>query len=545
MSSADLVLTDADVYTGDPERPWAHGVAVTGGRIVALCDDPSDLREHVGPTTEVVALPGRLVVPGFQDSHIHAPFAGRFRLHVSLHDLDSVPAYLDRIAAYAHANPDQEWIYGSGWGMSLFPGGNPPKGLLDEIVPDRPVFLFNRDVHSAWVNSTALARGHVTRETTDPWDGRIERDPATGEPMGTLHEGAAYTFANDFVPEPDRDEWERSILNAQQYLHSLGITGWQDAWVTPFTEDAYRSLAADGRLTARVVGALWWERNRGLDQVADLQGRRERGSVGNFHPNSVKIMTDGVVENFTAALIKPYCDAHGHETDNTGYSYLDHDELAAAVTALDAVGFQVHMHALGDRAVRNGLDAVEAAIAANGRRDARHHLAHLQLVDPADVARFAQLGAVANCQPYWAQTEPQMELMTIPFLGRDRAGYQYAFGDLLRSGARLAFGSDWSVTTPNPLVELEVAVNRIDPELREAAPFLPEQRLSLTQAVDAFTSGSAYVNFDETDAGTVAVGKRADLAVLDHNVFASGAGHIADASVEWTFVSGRSVHSPG
>ncbi len=509
-----------------------------------MADDPADLREHVGRTTEVLSLPGRLVVAGFQDSHIHAPFAGRFRINVSLHDLDTVPAYLDRIAAYAKANPDKEWIYGSGWTIPLFPGGNPPKELLDEIVPDRPVFLFNRDVHSAWVNSAALARGHITRETADPWDGRIERDPATGEPMGTLHEGAAYTFANDHIPEPDREQWERAILNAQQYLHSLGITGWQDAWVTPFTEDAYRSLAADGRLTARVVGALWWERSRGVDQVADLQARRERGSVGTFHPTSVKIMTDGIIENYTAALIKPYCDAHGHDSDNVGYSYLDHDELAAAVTALDAVGFQVHMHALGDRAVRNALDAVEAAIATNGRRDARHHLAHLQLVDPADVARFAELGAVANCQPYWAQTEASMEELIIPVLGEGRAQYQYVFGDLLRSGARMAFGSDWSVTTPNPLEELEVAVNRVDPGLREAAPFLPEQRLSLTEAIDAFTAGSAYVNFDEAEAGTVEVGKRADLAVIDQNLFAQGTGPIGDATVEWTFVSGRPVHAP-
>jgi predicted amidohydrolase YtcJ len=289
---------------------------------------------------------------------------------------------------------------------------------------------------------------------------------------------------------------------------------------------------------------LWWERSRGVDQVADLQARRERGSIGTFHPTSVKIMTDGIIENYTAALIKPYCDAHGHDSDNVGYSYLDHDELAAAVTALDAVGFQVHMHALGDRAVRNALDAVEAAIAVNGRRDARHHLAHLQLVDPADVARFAELGAVANCQPYWAQTEASMEELIIPVLGEGRAQYQYVFGDLLRSGARMAFGSDWSVTTPNPLEELEVAVNRVDPGLREAAPFLPEQRLSLTQAIDAFTSGSAYVNFDEADAGTVEVGKRADLAVIDQNLFAPGAGPIADAAVEWTFVAGHPVHSP-
>jgi predicted amidohydrolase YtcJ len=225
-------------------------------------------------------------------------------------------------------------------------------------------------------------------------------------------------------------------------------------------------------------------------------------------------------------------------------AFVDHDELSEAVTALDAQGFQVHMHAIGDRAVRNALDAVAAAHAANGANGStgrRHHIAHIQLIHPADLGRFAALGVVANCQPYWAQTEPQMEELTIPYLGRDRAGLQYLFGDLLRSGARLAMGSDWPVTTANPLEEMEVAVTRVDPEHRDNAPFLPEQRLSLADALAGFTIGTAYVCHDDEDAGSIEVGKRADLAVIDRDLFDPALGPIGDARVDFTLASGAVV----
>jgi len=540
---ADLVITGADVYCGDQKGTWAEAVALRGDRIVAVGTE-AEVREQIGSSVDALHLPGRMIVAGFQDGHVHPPTAGRNRLTVSLNDLAGRADYLDAVARYAAANPDEPWIVGGGWAMEYFPGGTPTKEDLDAIVPDRPVFLFNRDVHGAWVNSKALELGGITKDTPDPADGRIERDPRTGEPTGTLHEGAAYSFNDHVVPVPDEAALRAALLNAQSYLHSLGITGWQDAWVTPESEVAYRSIAASGELTARVVGALWWDRHRGLDQVPDLMARRERGSVaglGSFHPTSVKIMTDGVLENFTGALLEPYCDGCGGHTDNLGLAYVDRAELAEAVTALDGHGFQVHMHAIGDRAVRNALDAVAAARAANGVADNRHHIAHIQLVTPEDKARFSQLDVVANCQTYWAQTEPQMEELTIPFLGRDRADLQYPFADLLRSGARLAMGSDWSVTTANPLEQMEVAVNRIDPENRSNAPFLPEQRLTLAQAIAGFTTGTAYVNHDDQESGSIEVGKRADLAVLDRNVFTAPATELSDACVELTIASGRVV----
>ena len=534
---ADLVITGADVWTGDATACWTDSIAVRGDRVVALGSGAaSDL---VGPRTRVLDAPGSMVMPGFQDAHVHPPVAGRNRLHVWLNDLRGRQAYLDLIAAYARDNPGAPWIIGGGWAMEYFPGGTPCKEDLDAVVPDRPVFLMNRDVHGAWVNSKALEIAGITRDTPDPSDGRIERDPHSGEPTGTLHEGAAYGYQDRYLPPPSLADWERAILEAQSHLHSLGITGWQDAWVTPATLEAYRSLAVGGRLTARVVGALWWDRHRQLEQLDGLLTQREKGARQGFYPTSVKIMIDGVLENHTGALLEPYCDGCGGHTDNRGLSYVEPDLLAAAVTELDRHGFQVHMHAIGDRAVRDALDAVQAALAKNGPGDNRHHIAHIQVVQPEDVPRFRELGVVANAQPYWAQMEPQMEELTLPFLGRDRAQLQYPFGDLLRSGATLAMGSDWSVTTANPLEEIEVAVTRVDPKHRANAPFLPEQALPLRVALAAFTAGSAYVNHDE-DGGSLKVGCRADLAVLDRNVFTSGA--VADARVDMTVASGKVVY---
>ena len=543
MTPADLVITDAAVYTVDGARSWAEAIAVADGRIVAVERDSSRVLPLVGPSTEVLSLPGRMVVPGFRDAHVHTPFAGRNRLRIFLNDLEGRQAYLDAIGRYAAENPEEPWIVGGGWAMEYFPGGTPTRADLDAIVPDRPVFLFNRDVHGAWVNSRALEVAGITRDTPDPADGRIERDPDSGEPSGTLHEGAAYSFNDTWVPLPDRAEWEAAILNGQAHLHSLGITGWQDAWVTPGTLAAYRSLADSGRLQANVVGSLWWDRHRGLEQISDLLTQRDSGVVGSFSATTVKIMTDGVLENFTGALLEPYCDGCGGHTDNQGLAYVEHDLLAAAVTELDRLGFQIHMHAIGDRAVRNSLDAVEAARRANGMNDLRHHIAHIQIVQPEDIPRFRQLGVVANCQPYWAQMEPQMEELTVPFLGRDRSDLQYPFGDLMRSGATLAGGSDWSVTTANPLEEIEVMANRVDPENRDRAPFLPEQRVPLPSALAAFTMGSAYVNHDDREAGSIEVGKRADLAVLDRNLFEIDGGAVAEAEVELTMVAGTPVFS--
>ncbi|MFL6101040.1 MAG: amidohydrolase [Actinomycetales bacterium] len=540
---ADLVLTGVRIHGADD--PAVDSLAVRGDRILAV-GPAADVRDRVGPGAETRHLPGGLVVPGFQDAHVHPPQAGRNRLTVDLDGLTGVEAYVAAVAQYASAHPEAEWVTGGGWAMEHFPGGTPTRELLDAVVPDRPVFLFNRDVHGAWVNSVALARAGIDRVTPDPPDGRIERDPVSGEPTGTLHEGAAYTLSDRLVPPPTAADWDEAILAAQAQLHAYGITGWQDAWVTPDTQAAYQRLAASGRLTARVVGALWWERERGVEQIPDLLARRGSTShatvsgIG-FHPTSVKIMLDGVLENFTGAMLEPYCDGHGGHGSQRGLTYLDPDVHRRAVVELDRLGFQVHHHAIGDRANRMALDAIEAARRANPDVDNRHHIAHIQVVQPADLPRFAELGVVANAQAYWAQSEPQMDTLTIPFLGPKRAELQYPFAGLLRAGARLAMGSDWPVTTANPLEQIEVAVTRVDPEHRDNGPFLPAERLSVGQAVDAFTAGSAFVNHD-ADAGRLSPGRRADLAVLDRDIRAIPGREIADASVVLTLSAGRVVH---
>jgi predicted amidohydrolase YtcJ len=551
---ADLVLAGGAVYTVDAARTWAQAVAISGGRIAAVGTD-AEMRPHVGPRTEVVNLHGRMVLPGFQDAHVHASGGGLERGQCDLTGEHTREGYLAAIRAYADRNSGAEWITGGGWGMDVFPGGVPSKEDLDQVVPDRPVFLSNRDHHGAWVNSRALALAGIDATTPDPPDGRIERT-AAGEPQGTLHEGAM-NLVQRMVPAVTLAERVAGVLEGQRYLHSLGITAWQEAIVgeyavVPDSFDAFREVEGQGLLTARVTGALWWRRGAGLAQLDFLAGRRAIASGSRFRATSVKIMQDGVCENFTAAMLTPYLDGHGHETEGRGTSFFDPEELKEAVTAIDARGFQVHVHAIGDRAVREALDAIAAARAANGPTTGRHHIAHLQVIHPDDVPRFRDLGVLANCQPLWASNEPQMTELTMPFLGPERSAWQYPFGSLAASGAQLCFGSDWPVSSPNPMWQMHTAVNRTtSPEYpfrgpQTDEPFVPGERIGLAAAIAAFTMGSAYVNHDERDAGSVEPGKRADLVVLDRNLFTQPATEIALAEVDLTLVDGAVVYArPG
>ncbi|MEV6327574.1 amidohydrolase [Streptomyces sp. NPDC051909] len=542
MSTADLVFTGGPVFTGDPARTRATSLAVTGERIVAVGHD--EVRELVGPSTEVVDLTGRLLIPGFQDAHIHAVYGGVELAECDLSGTTGIDDYRRIIADFAAAHADHEWITGGGWSMESFEGGLPTRQLLDALVPDRPVLLVNRDHHGSWANSRALELAGITADTPDPADGRIERD-ADGNPTGVLQEGAA-VLVSRLVPPGTTADRVAGLLRAQTLLHSLGITGWQDAILGEFAgrpdpSDAYLAAAHDGTLTARVTGALWWDRARGAEQIPELVERRAKLSHGRFRAGSVKIMQDGIAENFTAALTSPYLDGCGCATANSGMSFVDPQALRGHVTALDALDFQVHFHALGDRAVREALDALEAAVAANGRRGNRHHLAHLQVVHPDDIARFARLGALANIQPLWAAHEPQMDELTIPFLGPERAAWQYPFGALVRAGATLVAGSDWPVSSPDPLAGIHVAVNRAEPGATDGRVFLPEQRIDLTTALGAYTAGSAHANGHD-EAGSLRAGHLADLVVLDRDILSAPPEEIADARVEQTFVGGTRVH---
>jgi predicted amidohydrolase YtcJ len=533
----DLLFLDADLRMVPDGHAPADALAVSGDRISAV-GRSAELARLAGPGTRVIRMHGRTLVPGFQDAHVHPISAGIEAARCPLTDLHDPGEIVDRIRSYATANPELEWVVGGGWTISDFPDGRPHRDLLDTAVGDRPAFFDNRDGHDAWVSSAALRRAGIGPATPDPADGRIARDP-DGSPMGTLHEGAM-ELVRQLIPEPTLEERIAGLRWAQAYLHGLGITAWQDANVDPVDDAAYRAVADAGALTARVVGSLEWDHHGGLEQIDGLVASRARGPAGRYRPGAVKLFMDGIVESRTAAVIEPYLDPDGAPTGGTGLQLIEPALLRAVVTRLDTLGFQVHVHAIGERAVRNALDAFEAARRANGRTDGRHHIAHLQVVHPDDVPRFGRLDVTANAQALWACNDP-VQPMNDALLGSERAGWQYPFRSIVRAGGRLALGSDWSVTTPDPFAIMETAVTRVDVDDRSSAPFLPGEAITLDEALHAYTAGSGHLNHLD-DAGWLAPGCLADLAVLDRRLGSASEGPIAATRVAATIVGGIVVH---
>lgn len=539
--SAETLFVNGAIHTMDDKRSRYGALAVNAGTISALGAEALDRR---GPRTEVIDLAGRALLPGFIDAHIHPAVAGLESQYINLAAAATIRECLDIIAGHAAAHPAAEWIIGSGWSMELFDGGAPTRQLLDKVVADRPVYLTNLDHHGAWVNSCALQLASIDATTPDPCDGRIERD-ATGAPTGMLQEGAMRVVGRH-VPPPTAAQKLSGLLIAQRILHSHGIIGWQDALLgdSPLmadVTDSYLGAINSGQLSAKVVGALWWDRTRGIEQLDELIHRRERHRALGFNTSTVKIMQDGIAENYTAAMIDPYFDCCGQQTSNRGLSFVDPEALCHHVTALDRTGFQVHFHALGDRAVREALDAVEAARRANGWSDNRHHLAHLQIVQPEDIPRFERWGAAATIQPLWATHEPQMDELTIPFLGPERAARQYPFADLIQAGAVVAAGSDWPVSSPNPWSAIHVAVNRHTAG-SQYPPFLAHQRLSIDNAISAYTRMASYLNHWD-DTGQLDVGHAADIIVTDRDPFTVTADEIGYVAVDMTYVNGKRVYA--
>jgi predicted amidohydrolase YtcJ len=533
---AELVFTNGNVYTVDANRAWADAVAVSGDRIVYAGTD-AGVKSWIGPDTRVVDLHGRMMLPGFQDSHIHPVSGGMEALACDLNGLTTLEQYLEKVDAYAREHPNAEWIQGGGWSMAVFgPGANASKELLDKIVPDRPVVLYSMDGHSSWVNSRALEIAGIDADTPNPPDGVIDRTPE-GEPIGSLQEGAMSLVARH-VPAADPETRVDGLRYAIDMLNGFGITSIQDASVDEDNLRAYRTLDQRGELDLRVVGSLWWERDQGLEQIEDFERLRDEYTAGHVRATTVKIMQDGVMENFTAAMLEPYIDQGGKK----GIPMVDPELLKRAVTALDAADFQVHFHAIGDAAIRQALDAIEAARQANGDRGTRHHISHLELIEPEDIPRFRKLHVVANFQPVWAFADDYITDLTLPFIGPERARWLYPIGSVLASGGMIAFGSDWSVSTANPLEEMEVAVTRKGPLGETDEPFLPQERIPLPVAIAAFTINAAYVNSQEDVTGSIEVGKYADLIVLDRNLFDISPEQISDARVLVTLLGGKVVH---
>jgi predicted amidohydrolase YtcJ len=483
-----------------------------------------------------------MVLPGFQDAHLHALWAGIEQLQCTLNDLNTREDYVRAVAAYAANHPKEAWIRGGGWSMGVFPGGIPTRHELDAVVSDRPVFLVSKDGHSAWVNSVALEAAGITRETPDPPRGRIDRDEG-GEPIGSLQE-SAIELVGKLAPRVSPEEARRGLKIAIRQLNAFGITSLQEASI-PLGDsegfrmlDVYRDVDRSGALTVRVVTSLTWDPEKGEEQIQDFVRARREYTQGRVRAHTVKIFQDGVIESKTAAVLEPY---RGTE-DDTGMALIDPGELKRIATLVDKEGFQLHFHAIGDAAIRQVFDALEAARSANGARDSRHHLSHIEMFHPDDIPRFRELGAVANFQPLWAVADSYMNELTLPLLPPETHRWIYPIASVLRSGAVVAFGSDWSVSSANPLEEMEVAVRRADWTKPDEAPFLPDERIDLRDAIAAFTINAAYVNFHDDRTGSIEPGKLADLVVLDRNLFAIDPNQISDAKVLLTLLGGTPVY---
>jgi predicted amidohydrolase YtcJ len=443
---------------------------------------------------------------------------------------------LGEIRKFAAGHPDRPWVTGAGWDLPVFPAGNPRKEQLDEVVNDRPAYIESADGHSGWANSKALAVAGVTKGTPDPAGGRIERDPATGEATGTLRESAR-ELVTKRIPPATPAENAAGLKRAVALANSLGIISVQEADSSDEVLAAYRALDDAGQLTARVVTALRTDAQKGEEQVAALMERRARFTGKRMRATAVKIFADGVIESGTAALLEPYLNRGG----SRGELNFEPERLTRLVTRLDREGFQIHIHAIGDRAIRVSLDAHEAAQKANDRHDARHHIAHLELIEPEDIPRFRDLGVIANFQPLWAFADPYIKDLTLPVLGPARSRWLYPIGSVARTGAMIVVGSDWPVSSMNPIEAIQVAVTRRGPTEPEGPAWIPEEKVDLATMLAAYTINGAYLNREEKETGSIEPGKAADLIVLDRDLFKAVPEKIHEAKVVLTLLAGREV----
>lgn len=530
---ADMVFQHGAVYTVDASRSWAEAVAVRGGRIVYVGTD-AGVAPWIGPETRCVDLKGKMLLPGFHDSHVHLVGGGIELGECDLNGLKTIDEVLQAVKQFADKHPNKKWIRGGGWPLTLS-GGNPSKELLDKIVPDRPILLDAYDGHSSWVNSKALEIAGITKGTADPPRGRIERDAQTGEPTGTLRESAARLVINK-IPPYSHDEYVTGLKRGLEVANRSGITSVQEARCTDKHLDAFAELDKSSQLTVRTVAAMWFDPLKGTNQIPQFVEWRSKYQGKRLRATAVKIFQDGVIESKTAALLQPYL-----KSDERGWLNFEPEVLKPMAAELDRLGFQIHIHAIGDRSIQTSFDSLEFARDRNGRRDSRHHIAHIQLFDPPDIERFRRLGVIANFQPLWAWADPYIVDMTIPVLGPERSRWLYPIRSVAKTGAVIACGSDWSVTSMNPLEAMQIAITRRGLKEGPGPAWLPEETVDLPLMIAAYTINGAYVNFEEAETGSIEVGKSADLVVLDRNLFEIPAHEIHRAKVLLTLLEGQAV----
>jgi predicted amidohydrolase YtcJ len=533
--AADLVFRGGTVWTGDSLQPEARAVAIRKDRIVYVGDE-NGVDSLIGANTRVVTLGNRLLMPGFVDTHVHPVSAGVQLGECNLADIATIERLREVVAECNARDPNASWIRGGGFALPLFAGGTPTAALLDSLVPGRPAFLSSADGHNGWANSRALAIAGITRDTRDPVNGVIVRD-AQGNAVGTLRE-SAQELVQQHIPPHTREEMRVGLERAVRRANQLGITSWHEASATEEILRAYTDADSLGRLTVRTVVALHVNVDSGPEQVQGLAALRDRYARPMVRPVAAKIFADGVLEGGTAALLADYTDRPGFRGDLN----LPPARFNAIARALDSAGFKIHVHAIGDRAIRASLHAIEQRHGARRVSGGpRPMIVHIQLFDSTDIGRFASLGVVASWQALWAFRDTYMKELTEPRIGPTRARWQYPLATMARTGAIMAGGSDWFVSSLDPLQAIRVAVTRQSPDDSTDAPFFPEERVDVETMLKAYTLGGALASDAEQELGTIAVGKLADVIVLSADLRRVSPFQITRTPVVLTVLGGREV----
>lgn len=535
----DLIVVNGKVYTADGNGTMAEAVAVQGNKILKV-GTTREVQRLRRAQTVVVDAKGGAVLPGFNDAHTHLMSGGLSLGEIDLIDAKSLPAVEDAIRSWAALNPDRAWVTGRGWYYDVFTGGLPTRQILDALVPDRPVYLTSYDGHSGWANSKALKLAGVTRRTPNPAHGVIVRDPRSGEPTGVLKE-SAMGLLTTLLPRPAKDERLAALKAAVAVASRRGITSVQNAGIGPDELALYDELRRTDALTVRVYAALSAATDittEELDVFDQLRAKYPDDPL--FKTGAIKLMADGVIESHTASMLEPYSD----QPATRGESRFTEEGLDRLVSELDKRGWQILMHTIGDRAVRLGLDAFEHAAASNPvpARGRRHRLEHIETIAPQDVARFGTLGVIASMQPYHSLPDPALMGAWTASIGDDRAARGWLYGSIARAGGLLAFGSDWPVATMDPILGMHVAVNRTTVDGVPAGGWLPGERLTLRQAIDAYTRNGAWAEFDEHRKGSLERDMLADLVILTKDIFELPPARVSEAEVAVTVFDGRIVY---
>jgi predicted amidohydrolase YtcJ len=544
VAPADVIVVHGRVYTENPKQPWAQAVAIRGTKIVAVGDD-SEIEKMRGTGTKVIDAGGKLVLPGFVDSHIHFFEGSIFLDRLHLEGTKSISEIQQRLRDYAAKHPGNGWLVGAGWDYAAMGEAKlPHKKYLDKLFPDRPVYLDGFDGHTAWVNSKALALAGISRETLNPPNGMIERDPQTGEATGVLKEDEAIDLVKKVRPRPERAERLAALRAGMRLANENGLTrvhatgGHFESG--DFAElDLYDELLRHGDLSLRMYIAYFLDPPELRPQDLDAIETARRKYTGDWlEAGVVKLRLDGVIESHTAALLEPYSD----DPSTKGTLFWDLGKYKAAVAALDKRGLQIFTHAVGDGAVRIALDAYENAARVNHTTDRRHRIEHIETISAADIPRFGKLGVIPSMQPLHAYPDEDTLEVWLHNAGPDRATRAWPWHSIAATGGRLAFGSDWNVVTLNPFEGLQNAVTRQTVDGKPEGGWIPKERISLTQAVEAYTLGAAFAGHREKWEGSLEPEKLADLIIVSGNIFEIDPHKIHDTKVILTMVGGRVVY---